>query len=319
MNLSGRLRHHASHGVLTPECAATMREAADKLDAGRLAVTDDRVTDEMIGAGERVWGQQPASMNGEEISRALVDFYLAMHAARPVPEVDGDRVEAALDVWFPGGVGGDLPRVAQEWRTLMSRALAAADRNRAFVDWRRPEEWVPIPNGKRPRPIFIAEQRTGNRGIWYASHGDQLPAWYSAWAEVPHPPGWIPAPTPTQATTAPSHTDLMASSEAIDAFLEKHPPPDEPTPPGNGAVFTREKEALLRFLAGYAQHLNTSYLPRHREIEALILSAFPPAASWPPKDCHFTELCRTNERCMDARVNAECPHRPGQRAENGDG
>lgn len=221
-------------------------------------MTDDPlVTDEMLWADK-----MPHATEYGIIESELAAAYLAMHAARPVPEVggddpriavlannsapvpwaerlagarmalaaidavdplrrpvSGDRIETALGVWFAGrawSTGDD----ASTLRGLMSRALSAADRGRVVVDWRRPEEFVQTRQREDHRWVLVKGRSLQSPIHWSAL---QLPRDSTAWAEMPAPPAWA-----DRAATAPGHTDLMVSPEAIDAFLEKHPPPDEP-------------------------------------------------------------------------------------------
>ena len=65
------------------------------------------------------------------------------------------------------------------------------------------------------------------------------------------------SPLSVDPDTAPGHTDLMVSPEAIDEFLDKNPLPDDPQPTDaprtpEPVVFTREMADLLREVAEWA-------------------------------------------------------------------
>lgn len=117
-------------------------------------------------------------------------------------------------------------------------------------------------------------------------------------------------------TSAPGHTDLMVSLEAIDAFIDANPPPDaiedrlaalEARP-----QWTEEKERVVKFALNTLRRsmLNGNigtFWKWLAQAGSAIDSVFPqPERVWPPVGCLAPDLeyCAVRGRC----VGHTCPH-----------
>lgn len=121
--------------------------------------------------------------------------------------------------------------------------------------------------------------------------------------------------------SAPNHTDLMVSPEAIDAFVDANPPPDaigdRLTALEARPQWTAEKERVVKFALNTLRRsmLNGNVATFGKwlaESDSVIKSAFPqPERVWPPADCLEKETCTRSGYCEADGTN--CSH-AGERA-----
>lgn len=219
-----------------------------------------------------------------------VELVAASDAVDPLRQtVSGDRVEAAFDAYW-SEMHGDVPwreagsPAERRLKKAISRALSAADRGRAVMDWRRSEEYT------QGDGYILARYRTSRSDeaicefTLSVSRTMSLAEDVIAWAEMPAPPAWAAENSELVAGTT-SAGQVGATDESHPKHLRSGETGRTSSPPDNGAVFTWE---MREFIVRLSRSVEMLLFDVGKNVDAEDLqssrrTALTPAATWPPE------------------------------------
>lgn len=261
---------------------------------GDIVVTEemlDRALDQAYGASH--WKEcSPTEVENVRawMSKAISVAMCALDPRnRAVEPVAGDAVEAALDEYENKSdityESGEEPfdwrrsQFADESRDRMLRTIAAADhvRGRAYVTWRRPEEYKQLPRGADSK-LIVLDCGSYRNASW---SDEPLPTEALAWCEMPSSQWVSPARTATDGERAPDPVQAALTQAwhiAKDGCL---------LPPDGGSPTTAEYAVSTRIANRIRAMMPDSPLPE--------LASEPPAAAAIPPDGRYLSRPATGE------------------------